>query len=334
MKGLSNVYVYVCFFCLLQKKDEYNKSTCCVMDTDQKTKNPSHIIIHHHSSSSSVNKVKTTKKWRIRTKKEKKSKESKEKDKEEKEKKEEEKKEDSGARRRNLNRGNKRKPGMDEENDVDKLVNAARIIPKSCLEYRDSPFDKLACVQSSGISFTRNRRWTSYAMDSEFSPAGQSKSWVYDMSAWDTIQEKGHGGTGGSCIGMEHTEKWSEVVAFYNKHRLAKYCSITAERMVWTKQKDIILDEKTGKFSHYDDTKDVKDANVCGSSQYAKLYLRCVGCGCADESMLPDWVANWWNRLPGCTDASGKPGVATAEEKKAIAGYVYRMGDSYCRFGM
>ena len=216
----------------------------------------------------------------------------------------------------------KRKPGMESDNDVDRLMAAPRIIPASCVDQCDTRLITFRACNPSTFHYHGTEGGHRTLWVGDHFPAGQSASWMYDMTAWDTVQRKGHSDTGGSCLGMEQTETWSDVVAFYNKHRLANYCSITAERMVWTKGNTIVLDEKTHKFSHIDKTGDVKDAGVSGMSQYATLYLRCVGCACVD-GVLEDLVARG-EPSPGCTDHLGKPGVATAHECKAIAAYLER----------
>ena len=205
---------------------------------------------------------------------------------------------------------------------VDRLVNAPRILPTSCLDKRDTRLITFhPCNPSTfhchGTEEGNRTPWTG-----EHFPAGQSPSWLYDMSAWATVQPKGHSGTGGVCVGLEQTEKWADVVAFYDKHKLAIYCSITAEREVWTQQNRIVLDKQTNELSHIDTAGAVASAGGSALSQYATLYLRCVGCGCVD-GIFEDWVARG-EPSPGCTDHTGKPGVATPDEAKAVAARVAR----------
>lgn len=101
--------------------------------------------------------------------------------------------------------------------------------------------------------------------------------WSYDCCAWATIQEKTHVQMDGTLIDWYTTSDWDSVVAFYNKNKTVAYCSITAQRTIWTSFLD-------------------------GSTQNVTLYFQCVGCECNAE----DWVS-LGKPTDLCTDAQCRP---------------------------
>lgn len=94
----------------------------------------------------------------------------------------------------------------DSLNEVDLLMLKDRIIPSSCLDMRDARLINFQPCNPGSIH--------------------SHEKWRYDYSAWDTVQRKGHSGTGGSCLDLGQTCIFEDVVKFYNKHKDAKYCCI------------------------------------------------------------------------------------------------------------
>lgn len=148
-------------------------------------------------------------------------------------------------------------------NEVEILHQQPRIIPQSCCDTRSTQLSTFHPCNPRTLH--KHGRWT------------------YDCSAWETVQEKGHVGTGGRCVGGKSTTHWDDVLSFYREHRTAAYCSITAQRMIWTSE---------------------TNAQV-GSTQYVTLYLKCVGCECTNDR-VEDWVA-LGRPTDLCTDARCKP---------------------------
>ena len=112
--------------------------------------------------------------------------------------------------------------------------------------------------------------------------------WNFHMRA-ASIQSNGHSGMDGTCLGMESTQSWSQVVELYEKHKLDPYCVITATRGICA--------ENAYGYSSRD--------------QFIHLFTRCVGCDATD---LPDWVACGQPSFLQCTGPNLKPGLASPEE--------------------
>src|SRR6266567_5132128 len=96
---------------------------------------------------------------------------------------------------------------------VEELLKQPRIIPQSCCEYRSTQL----------ITFHPCNPVETH----------EHADWVYDCSAWSTVQTKGHCGVGGTCVGGRSTTDWKAVVQFYQDHKDAQHCSITAQRLSW-----------------------------------------------------------------------------------------------------
>jgi hypothetical protein len=118
------------------------------------------------------------------------------------------------------------------------------------------------------------------------SKSGSGDTWNYNMRAWP-MQERGHVEVSGQCLGLESTDKWSDVIAFYERHKNADYCRITAARVVYF---------GTSKIETWQ--------NVC-------LYVRCVGCDATD---MPDWVVCGQPSYIKCLAPNLKPHLASQEE--------------------
>ena len=126
--------------------------------------------------------------------------------------------------------------------------------------------------------------------------------WSFEMSAWATVQERGHSGTGGQCLGLEWTKDWNNVLLFYYEHKDANYCSIMAQRQTY-------VDSSTA-------------AYVChtGTTQYVQIFKRCIGCGLTD---FPDWVIRG-QPSARCTGPDLMPEVVSPEEADRIAAALVR----------
>jgi hypothetical protein len=160
------------------------------------------------------------------------------------------------------------------QNEVDKLLAQPRTIPTSCVQDRDTTLTTFSPCNPNDIH--------------------SHSEWFYHCSAWNTVQEKGHVGTGGECLGLEVTKKWEYVLNFYNKHKLAAFCSITAERI------NTIYPQKWMEKNSVVDT-----VYTTGESQYVKLYIKCDGCECNTDN-FEDWIQHG-QPSNDCTNQFGKP---------------------------
>ncbi len=82
-------------------------------------------------------------------------------------------------------------------NEVEQLMNKPRIIPKSCLQMRDTG---LITFQPCNPDSVHNHG-----------------KWSYEYSAWDTVQQPWHVGTSGSCLDLGTTKNFGKVLEFYKK---------------------------------------------------------------------------------------------------------------------
>ena len=180
--------------------------------------------------------------------------------------------------------GNGRK--SDDLNKVEKLMAQTRTIPQSCQEKRDTTL----------ITFRPCNPDSIHTHD----------MWHYTYSAWDSVQEKGHCGTGGKCLGFGRASNFMYAMNFYLEHKNAKYCIINAMRM---------MSEKPQKWVTINDCKQsvIDTSHTTGNTQYVTLYLKCDGCGC-NTSNFEDWMS-CGEPSSQCTNELCKPSFVVPTKK-------------------
>ena len=146
--------------------------------------------------------------------------------------------------------------------------------------------------------------------------------WSFQFKSCDTVQECGHQGICGSGgrTQVVWTRDWARVLAFYNEHKTAEFCTIMAHRSIYTEMAtsgspsasllslsavagSILVEAPAAEplISHW------------GSVQNAFLFIRCTGCGATD---MPDLV---WRGQPsaGCLEHEFVPAVVASPEEAA-----------------